>query len=96
MDEKTRAFIGCARPPSKRRKKKEEREEEEEEENRNSFRFIIPVPSKVSEKYTLAETERVALAKTSATATNITRARRGRTGEEEEEEEGATNSVIIF
>ena len=74
----------------RRRKKKKKKRIE------TRFDFLFPVPSKVSEKYTLAETERVALAKTSATATNITRARRGRTGEEEEEEEGATNSVIIF
>ena len=68
------------------------------------------VPSKVSEKCTLAETERgvAVVAKTSATAkTNVTRnARRGGekgrrkkfpAREEEEEEEGATKSgVVIF
>ena len=67
------------------------------------------VPSKVSEKCTLAETERgvAVVAKTSATAkTNVTRnARRGGekgrrkkcpAREEEEEEEGATKSGLVI
>jgi len=60
---------------------REERRKKKEEENRNSFRFRFLVrgcvPSKVSEKCTLAETERgVALAKTSSATKNIIRARR--------------------
>jgi hypothetical protein len=55
--------------------------------------LITSVPSKVSEKYTLAETERVALAKTSATATNDTRARR-RTPPAREKEEVVV--VVIY
>jgi len=59
------------------REKKEERRKKKRIETRFDFDFSCGcVPSKVSEKCTLAETERgVALAKTSSATKNIIRAR---------------------
>jgi len=74
MDEKRARIIASARPAERRRRKKKRIE------TRFDFDFSCGcVPSKVSEKCTLAETERgVALAKTSSATKNIIRAR-GRT-----------------
>ena len=91
IERKTKnAPIGSARPPSKGEERRRRRRKKEE--SKLVSILITSVPSKVSEKYTLAETERVALAKNSATATSDTRARRRTPPEREKEEE----VVVIY